>query len=84
MKLSLIALVLALGTPLPFVEALEDDAIVEVTKVARHASSLERQKARLLPAPVLTSPSRPTISVQRRPDSDPDISPLYSRPPPAN
>lgn len=84
MKLGLIALVLALGTPLPYVEALEEDAIVEVTKVERRASRLERQKARVLPAPVLTPPAPSPIPVTPRPPSDPDISSLFSRPPPAN
>jgi len=84
MKLGLIALVLALGTPLPYVEALEEDAIVEVTQIDRRASRLERQKTRILPAPVLTPPAQSPIPAILRPPSDPDISSLFSRPPPAN
>jgi hypothetical protein len=86
MKLSIVVLLLGLGAPLPWVESsssFEDDAIVEVSRSTRRCSSLERQKTRVLPAPVQVAPATPDIPVLLRPTPHYDIALDGTRPPPA-
>jgi hypothetical protein len=89
MRTSLFLLVLALGSPLPFVSAslsLEEDAVVESARSARRPSAVDRRKARVLPSPaprVAAPPLPAAIPVLLRPAPEIDLERIGSRPPPA-
>ncbi|MBV8878387.1 MAG: hypothetical protein JO332_00350 [Planctomycetaceae bacterium] len=88
MRLGLFALILALGTPLPWVEvgpSVEEDAILEVARPARRPSRLERQKVAVLHSAAAPVPPRPRRErpVSRRPGLPTDIALVCPRPPPS-
>jgi len=85
MKSTFFALLLVLGSPFPSVEAApsnEEEAVVEMTRTERRASSLERLKSHVLPPAPAASP-RPSIPVLLRPTPHVEPASAFTRPPPA-
>jgi hypothetical protein len=80
MKWSLIALVLAAFCPLSFVEAPDEDALVDVVQVAKQAARQQPRRT-ILPAPVpdAVTPDTPALPPREEPDWSPR---RFSRPPP--
>jgi len=80
MKLSLVVLILAAFCPLPFAEASEEDALVDIIQVAKQAvRQSPGPKVEPPPVPDAVSPNTLVLSPREEPDWSPR---RYSRPPP--
>jgi hypothetical protein len=80
MKLSLIVVCLVAFCPLPFAEAPEEDAFVDVVQVPKQVTQqAPRRKIHPEPARIALSPEAPTPPPREQPGWSPR---RFSRPPP--
>lgn len=90
MRSSLFFLILALGSPLPVVEAaasLEEEAVDAVHRTAKRGTRHAQPAPRVLQAGTVPTPARPkpaAVAVLLRPTPHYDVALAFTRPPPVN